>query len=602
MAKINSRSVFVSLLLLVLLFLSPSPVSAADQNIVTPVFIVRGREYWRQSKDINELTKMISAIEDSQSNTTWLVQFDALQDQQIVDSLKSLNSRHELGLYTEVTRKLANKSFVYFDWTTGHWSSANKIFLSGYEIKDRQRLIDTSFATFKEVFGEYPKSYGSWYQDGYSLEYIKEKYGLDTVLGLADQYSTDGYQTWGQYINQPYYISKKSSLEPALNIQDNTGIVKVLWAPREPTLSYGKDKDFSNFSLQANDYHRAKGLSIDFFDDLLNTSTTKIEGKLAQVVVGIEVSELEDKYFKEIENQLKILKKYQDDGLIQTQTLSQFGKSYQLAYPEISPLIFTQSGDKNVSSYWFNSPFYRAGFFYENGQLELRDLRFYHQNGYRDNDQINKDSNENLTRIVPALIDDLVLSNKIVITKATKPQVTITESQITITAGNSQIKLYPEKIVITGLEDKWSMPISKTVGDIDKRRCTDEYGGYQDFPCLKKLLVRLQSLIPDIRYSKLFGQRYLGIKTSPETLFAIRFPDFKIDKFNFDYPLLDNFISSSKKTTPNFLWFGKQEKERESFGSSDQAIRKSAEYGEENLVSNSNKIIFENSYYVIFDK
>lgn len=600
MAKI--KSLLPSLLIVFVSLSLPKKLLAASQNIVTPVYIVRGREYWRQTKDLTELTKLISAVEDSGLNSTWLVQFDALEDQQIVDQLKNLSNRHELGLYTEVTRKLANKSFVHYNWTEGHWSAANKIFFSGYELEERQRLIDTSFNYFKETFGQYPLSYGSWYQDGFSLEYIKDKYGLSTVLGLAEQYSTDGYQSWGQYINQPYYVSKKSSLEPALDQKDNTGIVKVLWAPREPTLSYGKSKAFSNYSLQANDYRRAQGLTTKFFTDLLQTSTTKIVGELSQVVVGIEVSELEDKYYSEITNQLQVLKNFQDKGLILTKTLSNFGKLYKSVYPEVSPSIFTQSGTENLSSYWFNSPNYRAGFFYENGQLELRDLRFYHQNGYRDNDQTRIDPNENLTRVVPALIDDLVMSNKIIIGKTTAPQVTVTESLVTITTDIGEIKLYKDKPVIPGLENL-KIPEAKTVGNIEKRNCSNQYGGYQDNPCINKFIVLLQSLIPDIRYSKLFGQKYLGVKVSPEEILAIKFPDLEINKFHFNYPLLEDFISTDKKTKPDFPWLGKQEKELESANLSHPAIRKSSQYGEENLLTDTDKqILFENSYYVIFNK
>ncbi|MBU1256391.1 hypothetical protein KKA49_01770 [Patescibacteria group bacterium] len=379
-------------------------------------------------------------------------------------------------------------------------------------------------------------------------------------------------------------------------------MVKLLWAPREPTLSYGKNKNFSNYSLQANDYRRAQGLTTSFFEKLLNTSTTNIIGQLAQVVVGIEVSELEDQCFNEITNQLNLLKSYQNSGLIKTQTLSQFGKLYKQTFKEVSPSVFTQSEDKNISSYWFNSPNYRAGFFYSNGQLELRDLRFYHQNGYRDNDQVNPDPNENLTRVVPAVIDDLILSNKIVIGKTTTPKVLETESLVTITTDNGQIKLYKEKPVISGL-DNFSIPNPKTIGDIKKTRCSDEYGDYQDFPCINKFIVTLQSLIPDIRYSKLFGQRYLGVKTSPETLFAIRFPNIKIDNFHFGYPLLDDFISTSKKTKPKFPWLGKQEVELESSNLSDKAIRKSDSYGEENLVADEDKkILFENSYYIVYEE
>lgn len=614
MAKIKNCLLFISTIFLILFFLFPSSILAADQNIVTPIFIVRGREYWRQSKDISELTKLVSAVKEHKLHATWLIQFDALEDQQIVDQLKNLNNNQELGLYIEITRKLADKSFVYFNWNTGHWSAANKIFLSGYEREERQRLIDTSFNYFHQIFGYYPRSYGSWYQDGFTLEYIKTKYSLDTVLGLADQYSTDGYQVWGQYINQPYYVSKKSSLEPALNLKDSTGVVKVLWAPREPTLSYGKDKFFSTFSLQANDYYRLQGLTTSFFESLLKTSTINIKGKLSQAVVGIEVSELEDKYFDEVLNQLKVLKTYQENGLLSTQTLSQFGKLYQQIYPKTSPSIFTQSGGSKLSSYWFTSPFYRAGFFYENGQLELRDLRFYHQNGYRDNDQIIPDPNENLTRVVPATIDDLILSNKLIISRTTLPEIEQSDSVVIIKHSTGEIRLQKDKIILTGIED---LPIAhskqnekiiiasnpKNVGEIEKRRCSNEYGGYQDFPCFKKLITALHSLLPDIRYSKLFGQKYLGLKVSPETLFAIRFPNLKVGKFHFNYPLLENFISIKQKTKPNFSWLGKQEEELRSFDvSSNQVIRKLNKYGEENLINQYQKLIFENSYYVVLEK
>ena len=152
------------------------------------------------------------------------------------------------------------------------------------------------------------------------------------------------------------------------------------------------------------------------------------------------------------------------------------------------------------------------------------------------------------------------MSNKIILGKTTTPKVLETESLVTIITDNGQIMLYKEKPVIPGL-DNLHIPDGKTVGNVEKRKCSNEYGSYQNFPCINKFIVILQSLIPDIRYSKLFGQRYLGVKTSPETLFAIRFPNFKIDNFHFNYPLLDDFISSSKKTKPSFPWFGKQEVE-----------------------------------------
>jgi len=607
---VKVRNIFIFFLFFVCFALFHSPIYSAEKNIITPIFPVRGREYWRQDKDIKYLTDLVNLVQNEDIQATWLVQYDALLDEQIISVLRGLDlSKNEIGLFMEVTRKLDDASFVYYDWQYGHWSSANKVFLSGYTRAERQRLIDKSFSDFKEVFGYYPHSYGSWYVDVYSMEYIKNKYGLDAVLGLADQYSTDGYQTWGQYINQPYYVSKKSALEPALSENDNTEVVKVLWAPREPTLSYGSTGNSSNYSVQVNDYHRYHGLDINYFQDLLETSTINIQGHLSQLVIGIEVAELETEYLPELKKQLQLIKEKQDQQELSILTLSNFSKVYHQTFKEISPPVFTTSTQQDIASYWYTSPTYRLGLFLSDGNLEIRDLRQYHQNGLRDNDQVRKDMNHNLNRVVPALIDHIALKNKFILGPADQVEINQVGEKVTLSWPQGQIALLPDKILFEGVSqasfgqstpEGWQVTFDSREISSLSGLCSSEYGKYSQHGCWDNVAVWLSEISPNIRYSSLFGQKYLGIKTRAESFWGIRVPQLKIGYFHFEYPLLDNFVLVNKFKEFNPEWFGKQEQELEDFAGKGEVKKKFAAYGWESLLEDIPKdIVFENSYYLI---
>lgn len=606
---IKIKKIF-SFLFFCLFFFVLEPVFAADQSVVTPIFPVRGREYWRQGSDLTYLTDLIDLVNASQVQATWLIQYDALLDQQIVSALQRLDpQQHEIGLFIEVTRKLDDASFVYYDWQYGHWSSANKVFLSGYTRQERQRLIDQSFSRFQETFGYSPQSYGAWYVDVYSLEYIKDHYGLDAVLGLADQYSTDGYQTWGQYLNQPYYVSKKSALEPALSQSDNTGVVKVLWAPREPTLSYGSTGENSNYSVQVNDYHRYHGLGLDYFSQLLDDSCLSVSAPLSQLVVGIEVAELEGEYLPQLQSQLDYLYQQQSAGRLSTLSLSQFSSLYHQTYPQLSPALFLTSSQGDLSSYWYFSPVYRLGLFLDQGYLSIRDLRQYHQNGLRDNDQIFKDLNHNLNRLVSAIIDDISLSNQVVLGQVEAPVISQVGEQVTLSFSQGQITLSPDHISVQGFpqpsfaqpaDTGWQVTFSPQEISSLSGLCSNEYGRYLNHSCLTYIPVWLSQLSPDLRYSRLDGQVYLGLKTGPETFWGLRFPQLKVGRFHFDYPILENFVLINKLKEFNPDWFGKQEQEVADFSGQGQVKKKFAAYGWQPLLEDiPQDIIFENSYYVI---
>jgi hypothetical protein len=601
------------LALVVFLFIS-LPVKAAENNYITPVFPVRAREYWRQGTGIGNIQILSDLVIKYKLPSTWLLHYDVLTDPEVIDSLPAKDT--ELGLFLEVTRKLAADAFVAYDWEHGNWSRADKIYLSAYTRDQRQRLIDTAFGAFKNKFGYYPVSYGAWYVDVWSMEYIRDKYGADIVLGLSDQYSTDGYQVWGQYPNLPYFVSKTDALEPALNSSDSTEVIKLQWAPREPALSYGKTPEYSNFSTQVNDYARGKNLDNNYFSGLLDTLTHDIPGPVAQVVVGIEAGELEEKYFPQLDTQMKNLRQWEDRGLITDVTFSGFNDRYRKLYSDVSPPAITGSLQTGRSMWWYADSGYRIGVSSESGNLYIDDLRFYHQSAYRDDDQIIKDNRQNLVRMVPAVIDSLVLDNRLLLGKTENMSVNTGDGLLAVSWQDQFLTATPGGITVPGnLKDSLNAAdIGFTENGPDlfisppppvpvrNSLCHSDYGSFAGrFVCLKVAFGKIALLVPDIIFSKLENQIYLGLRTGFETFWGLRIPALKMGRFVFEFPILDNFLSLRKKLTPEYKWQGRQELEILPYGRLGTVYEKGKIYGQEAIeMQPSGKKLYENSYYAVF--
>lgn len=520
-------------LALFLFFIFPSLAYAADKNYATLVFPVRGREYWRQGRDISNLESLTAMVT---APSTWLIQYDALTDSQIMSTLKNITSA-EFGLFLEVTRNLALDSFVNYPWETEKWERADKVFLSGYDPSDRFQLIDTAFSKFKSVLGFYPTSVGAWYIDSRSLEYLNRKYHVQIVLGVSDQYLTDGYQIWGQYIGEPYYPSLGSSIEPALGKEDKIGPVKIQWAAREPLLSYGAGVQFSNFSVQVNDYVRYQHQDRKYLDRLLRLYTTELDLPLSQITLGVEVGELESQFLPALSDEFSTAK---DLGLTLA-TMSQFAAVYREAYPDTSPSysITSAIGDRSLT--WFQSPKYRAGVLKQNDKQTLVDLRQYHSSRFYDNDWSEADRRQNLYRVVPALVDQIGL-------------------------GNSRpFDKLPE--------------FSPQVPSLQPRLSA--------FDRFKLLLFRF---IPDIRASKLDNHWVFGLATRPETLCFIGCSTYK-------YPVLEAFLSLRRSLSPNVKYFGAWQDTLPATGS---PVIKNSPYGIDSLTHELlTPKSFENSYFLI---
>src|SRR3989344_9044590 len=372
---------FFSIILFLFIIIIATPVSfAKESSFVTIVNPISGEDFWELNNQGIETAVLgqLEILKQFNLPATWLIRFDALNNQKILDILTNL-SNHEKGLFLEITpswAKIANIQYRKSD----SWHFAGSAFLTGYERSEREKLIDTAFEKFKLIFSYYPKSVGAWWIDAYSLDYMQKKYGIVAALVVSDQYSTDNYQIWGQYFSTPYFPSKNNALHPAQNLENKLDVVMTQWAPRDPVNSYGNGVAESTFSVQANDYIDYHKLDTKYFSSLIDIYTKQQFNSFAHVVVGLENSYEWSKYADEYGKQLKILAEKAKNDQFSVIPLKDFVLWYKLNFPKLSPAQLIIADDPLGSfkkTVWFMNPYYRVGWFYNLDGSVFRDIRQY---------------------------------------------------------------------------------------------------------------------------------------------------------------------------------------------------------------------------------
>ncbi|MFC1710099.1 hypothetical protein ACFL0F_00355 [Patescibacteria group bacterium] len=358
------------IIILVLLFtISSSGVVAqtkkkleTSNGYYTLVNPVRPRFLWSK-KDVGPLINQYGVIKARNLKATWLLQYEILKDSEVISELHKFNGDQEFGVFLEVTSMFSESARVIYPHGVD-WANPKALFLSGYSRSERRKLIDELFGQYKEVFEHYPKSVGAWWIDSYSLTYMKQKYDINIALIVADQRTTDRYGVWGQWWGIPYIASNKNILLPALSDDVSSGVAVIQWAQRHPQYAYGEGPEYSNYSLQANDY-LDRELDITFFGQLssiyLNNSLP-----LGQVTVGLETGMESVGFHDEYVRQIDYLASLEG---VKSLTMSEFSNiladSYE-SYPQ-------ELGLKGEDAEWLLARNYRKN-------LYLGDDINYHSN------------------------------------------------------------------------------------------------------------------------------------------------------------------------------------------------------------------------------
>lgn len=537
MIKIYSG--FLYLLFNLILFLpSVQNVSAqtdSSASYITVVIPLRGREYWQ---DFRRVSPLFEFLKNKKIPVTVLIQYQNLEDYEVTGYLKSLPFEFELGLFLEVDETLANNSHASYLYGSGDRAHANKILLSGYEVAERKRMIDEEFNKFRNVFGFYPESVGVWYLDSLSQNYLSKNYGITAVLDVADQWNTDTYGLWGKSWGVPFIPSKFNSLIPFKNSFDDSGLVKIQWAARDPLRGFGFNSESSTYSVQANDYLKGHNLDIKYFSHLADIYLKEnivpgFEASIGQLTVGLEAGQEGNQFLDEFERQIDSLSNYR------FVTMSTFARIYRQNNQGMSFIAARDYFDKKTAGYWFNFSSYRAFLVNSGGTLILKDLRLY-DNTFFFKDMFKRDGQTNLKRIITSCLDTGSETKDIVLGRGINSLILDSgkNGYIMRIAGNN-----PKISTLVFSEDSivYNKQIIFSPGSFIKNRnyLTENFLNlFLDFQTGKK-----SDLPKKMLFSRIDKHNYLGLSLTPELLLAMTDRPPYIGLFKFPYQTLSKFKS-----------------------------------------------------------
>jgi hypothetical protein len=384
-------------------------------------------------------------IKEAQLPATWLWQYSALENQKLTNFAQTQMPQQEFGLFLEIDRNFAQKANVQYRGR-GPWYFSDGLFLVSYDRLERQKLIDTVFAKFKQTFGYYPKTVGAWWLGADSLTYMQQKYGIVASLRAADQFDLDVYSIWGTPWSIPYVASRQNAAIPATSWDKSTKVVTLQWAPRDPTRGFGESSQSSTYSIQ--DY-TLKKYDISYFNYLTFVYLRK---PLDNLVVGLEGGNTPQVYHGQYKQQITQIKQWEKQHKIIIATAKDYASRLSKEKKILPPTSYflTKDFQNSNQSFWYNSPHIRVGIQKEGEKIVLQDLRDYSKAPLEDFALL--PNSQGYLRInTPAIIDAIRFPQQKKLLAITKDPLQLQEgkNEITLWSGNKKIARFtPSRVQI----------------------------------------------------------------------------------------------------------------------------------------------------------
>lgn len=313
---------------------------------------------------------------------TYLLQYDALLDPSYQQLMKEEMARGcEVGAWWEITQPhVKDAGYIWrgrFPWD---WH-ANVGFSVGYTQAEREHLADVYFEKFREIFGQYPKSVGSWFIEAGTLAYMRDKYGIEASCSCRDQVGTDGYTLWGGYWNGGYYPSRQNAYMPAQTAEGAIDIPIFRMLGSDPIYQYEAGVGGAVQSVVTLEpVCDEGGGSPRWVDWFFRMFTGEPHLGYNYVQVGQENSFTWDRMRDGFVYQTSCLEKLRKEGKVRIETLVETGRWFKANYPVTPPSTVITSEDyqgNGRKSLWFNSRNYRANLLWEGQSLKIRDLHVF---------------------------------------------------------------------------------------------------------------------------------------------------------------------------------------------------------------------------------
>ncbi len=453
------KKLLVLFLVATLFFFRETSAFALERlTFVTFINPVRGAEGWgNRRQDPLDLPKFqYQNATSSAYPISWLLRFDAVKDATIsafFSKLSNTDGGQTLGAFLEITPNLTAAAKVDYPAGTGIFD-ANRIFLSGYSQPERIKLIDAYMNLFFQKFGYYPRVVGAWHIDAYSITYLKNHYSVELAVICDNQYSTDRYRLWGSYFGSPYVSSRQNVLIPSTSREDSSGMVIAKWAQRD-FFNGHKNDNASWYSFQVNDYGLLN-LKTNYFEKLLGVYSDHDFNEFTQVTVGIENDYPLAQYKNEIRNTYKVLNEARAKYNLHFVSTTSFADFMHARYSVTSPAFFYQSTDptekRTGKVFWYQNPFYRIGFFSDQGKTKILDFRLYNS-ADAEPYYLTKNTSDHLFMETNPIIDTVKYPETDwgLDVDLTKAKISYENWKVTFSEGDKLLRLTPSGVVFSNI-------------------------------------------------------------------------------------------------------------------------------------------------------
>ena len=359
------------------------------RTVMNLVNFVRGCEPRVQMDLVTPLAEEIKLNTKYGFPNTILLQYDALlRDDIMAAAMTADRAKTEYGVWIEIPRQLVEAVGIAWRGRKGwDWDwFVNPGFLESYTHEERKAIIDELFRLFREKFGYFPASVGSWVMDAWSIGYMKDRYDIKAVCVCREEDVTDAYGLRGGYSNGAYYPSRKNMLSAAADMKNAVKVPVFKMLTPDPIYNYGYKYEYLDTKTGRTRRHcvtlEPAGMGkFDWVLDWYFRVYTERRGllNLSYMQTGQENSFGWKEHGVAIgyPKQLEALKHYAERGLIEVETLGDTGRRFLADHdrncPQTNIALEDWSG-KGIRSAWYNCGNYRANVYYEGSKLYIRDI------------------------------------------------------------------------------------------------------------------------------------------------------------------------------------------------------------------------------------
>ena len=359
------------------------------RQIVNIINFIRAVEPRLPMDLIEPVREQIALMKHHNLRGTFLLQYDAMLVPEIISMLRELDpAQFELGVWHEIVQPEVES--IGIPWTGRFpWDwHAHCGFSVGYTKEQRERLCDALFEKFREIFGVYPRVFGSWFFDSHTVRYLCDTYGLDALCNCKEQYGTDGYTLWGGYYGQGYYPSRTNCFMPAQTKDEQL--------------------DAPLFRMLGSDHVYQYDFGMSLEEGAKTQGVITLEPVYTQNTGGGGVPHWVDWYLREnyngdclsfgyaqagqenafgwkamkdgLQYQFAEIARLQKEGKLEVEPMGDTGRWFKQTYAETPASAITAHNafdDENKTSVWYSNKYLRLNVYADGGAVRIRDIHVF---------------------------------------------------------------------------------------------------------------------------------------------------------------------------------------------------------------------------------